>query len=397
MPGALVRVESGHERNFVLECESDEAGVCELEGMHPGPIHLTARHDDRIAYARAFVPEETEVHLALEQAGVEEVQVVDAKTGEGIAGARVSVSSRFMVPSAFPGGPERGMRLEFQQLQSGPCDGEETDVDGKLRVTGMMPGTLYQVSVTAKGYAPFPARRAKKAPLGTETGPALIQLEPLSYDYVRWPIVEGELPPPPSGTVLQLEHAPGSSSRGAGGPPLPSARMQGTDLIIEDYYATGALLARADGAVAELRCKNGAEVGIETSFRRPRQVRVRVEDADGAPVRGVSIIARNQGNNDLVEWSESSESEGVVTLSGLYGDLADVYLRRPGSSGWGERIGSVDLSSGDAELETVLLPEPEPARARLTVLVNGTPRLPERFRFFSRLGVRVVEENAAVG
>jgi len=65
-PQALVQVGLGHGRQPAGEHRVDASGELVLEALPRGPVYLTATLPGRRAHARAFVPEESEVAVALE-------------------------------------------------------------------------------------------------------------------------------------------------------------------------------------------------------------------------------------------------------------------------------------------------------------------------------------------
>jgi len=250
--------------------------------------------------------------------------------------------------------------------------------------------------VTASGYLPFPQRPASGARLAAGAEPVRIELQPLAVRTVRWPILAGEVPPPPDGAEIRLNHVPGIYARGEAPPPPPPSRMEDSTLVVEGVVGRGNLYAQApDGALALLWCKDDSDLGEPTSFRRPRRVEVVVRDGEGRPVAGAQAIARNQGNHDLCDWADAG-AEGLAVLQGLYGGLAEIHARAPEDAGWGENVGTVDLDAGDARIEATLT-WTRLARARLALLVDGAPRLPARFEIRGRDRVRVVGEEPARG
>lgn len=392
---ALVRVDLGHSRQPAGELRTDSAGELLLEALPRGPVHVTATLPGRRGHGQAFVPEERELAVALEPLFAAEVLVVDARSGCGVEGAVLGTREDFFVPAALPGETRSMTPGEFVSARAGPGDGTLTDAEGRARIEGLAHGVRYTVSVEAHGYAPFPRRPASGARLEPGGEPVRIELEPLALRTVRWPIVVGEVPPPPDGTEVQLRHAPGTYGRGRAPPPPPSGRMAGSVLVVADLAGRLFLAEAPDGALASLWCEEGSELGPETSFRRPRRVEVLVRDEEGTPVAGAQAIARNQGNNDLCGWA-TADDEGLAVLEGLYGGLAEVHVRRPDGAGRGEQVGTLDLDAGDARLEATLATHSK-GRARLTLIVDGVPRLPARFELVARGGVRVLDEVPARG
>ncbi len=339
-----------------------------------------------------FVPEEREVAVQLEPLGEADVFVTDSSTGAGVANARLSISEMIIVPAASKG--DARLPGEYFTIRSGPGDGSTTDKDGRARFSDLAQNTRYYVRVDAEGYVHFPTPPAAGAKLQPGAEPVTIELEPLEVRTVHWPVVAGEVPPPPTGSIILFHRQAGGYPQGQA---LPTAgRMEGS-LLVADNVAGGAyLIAEApDGSLAQISCEKGTDQGAETTFRRPRKVEVHVHDQSGRPVAEAQAVARNQGNNQLCEWA-TSDAEGLATLAGLNGGLADIYLRRFGELGMGERVGTVDLEDGDASLEAVL-EQPNWSRARLILVIDGAPQLPTRFGVSGRSRVRVVSEEPATG
>jgi hypothetical protein len=342
-----------------------------------------------------FVPEEREVAVQLELLGQIDVIVTDSSTGAGVANAELSVSEMIFVPAPFA--PQsRGISGEYFTTRPGPGDGTRTDADGRARFTGLAQNTRYSLHVDAAGYAHFPTPPASGARLQAGAEPVTVELEPLQIRSVQWPVVAGEVPPPPAGSALTFRHQAGIYERNQA-PPVPtSGRMEGSLLLADNVVGRAFLIAEApDGSLAELRCEEGNEQGLQTEFRRPRRVEVHIHDQGGHPVVGAQAVARNQGNNEMCDWA-ASDAQGVAVLARLHGGLAEIHVRRPDDNGFGERVGTVDLEQGDASIEAVLA-EPTWSRARLTLLVDGVPRLPPRFGVSGEVRVRVVSEQPASG
>lgn len=388
VPGADVEVALGHTRRTAGRYRTDDAGEVVIDGLPPGPVHVTARHDGAEGRARVFVPEADRVSVDLQPLGQVEVHVVDARTGSGVAGAGLEVSESFLVPAALPtdlGGPRHGMAGEYFTSRTHAT--AETDEHGRALVDGLAPDLRYRLGVRAPGYA---AASGTKLEAGDE--PVRVELEPVDRRRVTWPVVGGELPVPPDGTGLEFRQLVGSVTRG-NAPPVPSSgRMEGSTLVAEGVVGRASLVAATpDGALALLWAREDETLGAETSFRRARKIEVHVRDEAGAPVAGARVLARDQGNNPFGD-AVPTDGEGLAVLEGLYGGLADVSVLAPGEPGFfGRTVGTVDLDEGDGRLEVVLTP-PRRARARLSVRIDGAPALPAQFEVRAQTGVEVLEE-----
>ena len=399
VPNATVEISVTHERLFLLQDTTDANGVLELEDLPTGPLHVSATAQGQSARKRVFVPEETEVTLILEPLKTVEIEIVNQKTGLGIAGAVLTLSEEYHVPARLPSDPTRSMSNEYVSSSRLPTGDLLSDAEGIIQVQGLRREGRYRVSIEAPGYVAFPRRgNYSAARLRLDDSRVRYELTPYEFRTVTWPVIGGDVPVPSDGAEIQLRYRAGSYGRGQE-PPLPQpGRMQGSTLVVEAVAGNASFIAEApDGALAKLWAKSDETLGMETSFRRPRTISVTVRDADGAPVEGARIGANNQGNNPLCE-PVPTDAEGEAVLEGLYGGLAQVQYIRPGShSKYGRDIGTIDLEAGDGKLEFTLEAPPETGRARLLVTIDGSAKLPGRYRLSGPRGTEVVEEDPVHG
>ena len=394
---ARVQVALGHSRYPGGEHRTDADGALELRGLPPGAVYLNARSQGFEGRARVFVPEERAATVELEPLGGVDVLVVDALTGLGVPGAELTVHISQLVPSALPSAPLDRMlgsgESFYQQEWTEPTP--RTDAQGCARIEGLAQGVRYRLSVNATGYDPAPGRRGSRLSLEPGGEPVRVELTPRPARRVRIPVIAGEAPVPPEGAPILLRHQPGSGlgSRLRQETPVPGAgRMESSFLVLEGVPGRVAFIAQApDGSLARLVADEADELGRETAFRRPRRVSVRVHDREGAPVDDVLLYASNQGNNPLCE-PVPTNAQGEAVLESLYGGLADIKLIRAGESAYaGRAVGTVDLEKGDGALTVTFDSNPR-ARARLTLLLDGTPGLPARFQLRGQGRVQVLEE-----
>lgn len=385
--GARVEIACGHARLPVGTVTADTGGVARVEGLPAGAVYLNATLGERGGRALAFVPDERETRVALQALAAVELRVVEAGSARPIEGAEVELIEAIQVPLALPGEEGLGMGGEYV-MERTLLASALTDADGRLLLRGLPRGARTCLRVRAAGCAPYPDRRGSNEGFDASRSPQTIELSPLALRRVRFPLVAGEVPAPAESTALELRAAPGSL-RPFEEPELPGpARIEGGELVVEAVTGRVALVAIApDGALAELWASETAELGRETSFRRPRAIELVVRDARGAPVEGATARATNQGNNELAK--ATTDAEGRARMGGLYGGLAEVSVSRSGELAGEHSIGSVDLERGDAKLECSLS---DPMRARLACTIDGRPALPGRFRVWSQAGARVVEE-----
>ncbi len=380
--GARLRVELGHGRSQRIEARADERGEATLEFLPRGPLYLEARADRGGARAKAFVPEDASLEIALEPFAVGEVLALDALTRAPVAGARVALDLWSNSPAAFPG-EEDVRRGGGEGISSRPVEVAETDGEGRARFADLIPGGRYRLSARAEGYQSFPRPGSSTAlVLGAE--PMTIELAPLARKSARWPIAAGEVPIPADGTPIELRVAPEALGFGAPPPEPLAARMQGA-FLVADRLGEGNLWMARDpaGSLARLWIDPGKEEGKEATFRRPRRVEVRVRERDGRAVERAGVVARSQGNN-LMAPVVRTDAEGLAVIEELYGGLVGIHVDRAGGD-WGRNVAQVDLEKGDAAVEVVL---PGSARASVTVLVEGRPLLPPTFRVSAGDGVR---------
>jgi hypothetical protein len=366
---AEVVLECGFERLVVGRGRTDAAGRIEFPLVPLGSRHAHARLGSRFGRTstRAEDPAARVLRIDLDATRAVEVAVHQAETGRPIAGARVTVEQRVMPPKTSVSMFD-ALVPEQRPLDVSPVT---TDESGHAVLT-RVPLERVVVCVEAEGYGERWRPRTEKR---VEPGASAVAFELKGGTFrplVRWYSVDGEVAVPADDTPLRLRENPGT--RFASMP--ATGVVRGGEILVE-HVPDGnwsAIAETPDGALAQLWLGAGEELGIETSFRRPRTIVARIEKAAGGPATGTRVQARDQGNNELCE-PVLVDADGVATLTGLYGKLADVYVLVRDEGGMGTRIGSVDLEVGDGALTFALTEE---GRVRLRILVDGEPLLPPK-------------------
>lgn len=389
--GARVQLAVGFERLLVGVAETDREERARFPTVPMGSLHAEARLGDQYGRATepADAPLERTLRVELVPARTLEVLVVEKGSGAPIEGADVRLEERVQPPRTF----FRSGDVWTPDERPVPAEVHPTDAAGRTRVAGLPHGVSLNVSAAKDGYRGGWRERAASKRVDPEAVEVTVELERERYRDLRIPLVDGEVPAPAEGTSVALRPQPGMSLL----PPehFPAAGLvRAGEIVVEGAPSGnfGALAQSPDGAVARLWCDEEAEVGNETSFRRPRTILVRIEDAAGSPVAGAEAIARNQGNNELCDWV-GTDAQGIARLTGLHGGLAEVHVRAPGEEGRGTKAGSVDLDEGDGEVRLALGAR-SAVEVELALSIDGEPRLPARFFVH---GARIVSEDPERG
>jgi hypothetical protein len=378
--GALVTIEIDPFRRVIERRTAGAGGVASFDSLPGGLAYVRATAGVAEAMTRAYLPDDAEIALELAPHESREVEVADAVTKAPIAGAAVELSESFLM--AARSDPE-GMLGQQESWSTRRLDREPvvTGPDGRARIDGVARGARIELRVRADGYVASPRDSVgpARSPVRLKDASSVtrVELEPVNARTVRWPVVAGEVPPPPDGASISVRRAPGSPYHDEDPAEIGPGRMQGATLALDRVEGAAMLIAEApDGALASLYVDEGATDGEAASFRRPRRIEVTVRDRSGRPVRGAGVTARNQANNPLCGWIET-DGEGRATLAPLFGGLADVYVAPPEGRSGGTRAGSVDLDQGDGRIDATIAGE---RTARLALRIDGAPALPERFR-----------------
>ncbi|MBK6941618.1 MAG: hypothetical protein IPH13_15685 [Planctomycetes bacterium] len=372
---AAIVVDLGKYREPTFTARTDASGQATIESVPDGIVWVRAQHELGKGRARAFLPEESSVDIALAPTNTFDVRVVAAGTGTPIAGAKLTVDERFWIPSLAEA-DERFQVGDSVTDRELPELAAVTDADGRARFSNLDPAGSFTVSVVADGYARIPGPPPHSAPrLVASPSPQILEMTPSARRDVRVPVVAGELPVPPEGVAVALRFAPGADFRESR--VLPTGVTMGRgEFVIPAWEGGGALVATAgDAGSAAVWIQDDSATAREATFVRPRTITVHVVDADGHAVAGARAGAYNQGNNRLGEVL--TDADGRAVLRDLLPGLVNVRVASPTDAGWGLEVGSVDVKSGDGSIECVL---PAMVTAILQVRIDGRPALPAVYR-----------------
>jgi hypothetical protein len=231
--------------------------------------------------------------------------------------------------------------------------------------------------------------------IGVQPGESSVVLR-MPHPYtLRFPIAEGESPPPADGTELRLiaqgpaNEPPFDTPLGCDEPTLPAgpARMEDGQLAVENCVDRVRCIASApDGSWTELRAQSD-RILEPARFLLPRRVEILARWQDGRPAAGETFAIHDSGSfwNPVVSKAVS-DSDGRVVLSGLpLHAVARISRLAPRDRGLqGKSLATVDLRTGDARIAVTLAAEVDPsgesrpAAPRSTRPVHGHPGAPPR-------------------
>ena len=392
---AEVRLWLGAEPTVLWRATSGASGVVTTPALPAGGTNVQGVHGASSAQARVYLPEEVNLRLELRPSFEGAITLVEKQTGAAISGATIEITEMVRAPSSPDN--SRGMGLGDYITSRAVKDGKKTtDAEGIARFSNLCPDVEYQVSAKPAGFSSYPPQGSGGDRLKSLRPALRLELEPLRLRPVRWPIEVGEIPAPTEGSRVTLLPAPGNSRERFGEQDASvEATVQGANVFAEGVEGGKLMLGTAaDGAIASFWVDSEADVGRAVSFRRPRTIEVLVRDNAGVPVAGASAAARNQGNNPLGK-SAQTDAEGLAKLTGLYGELAEVYVLPPNAGPMELRAGTVNLKTGDGRVE-LTLPTISIAkmRARLEVRIDGVAQLPPEYQLS---GAGVLEERPETG
>jgi hypothetical protein len=352
-------------------------GRVQLNDLPAALVRVEATSTTHVGLAQALVPVDRRVSLVLEPTVSCAVEVVDARSGAPIASAELGLSELRRIPMTFES--RQITTEEYPATFPLQRPAVLTDDAGFARFDGLRAGARYELSARAAGYldAPGPPGLRSKTSLTLKLdGVTRIELQPGGARTVRWPIETRSVPPPPEGAEVEVRFAPGMQLGADDTKVVALGRMRGAELVVENISFAGQYLGRApDGSLAALYVSEESDVGRATHFERPRAIDVTVRSAAGALVEGVTVQARNQGNNPLGEFVRTNAA-GFARLGGLYPQLVDVQLYDPLEPQRSTLAGSADLREGDGRVEFTLAARFE---AIASVSVDGAARLPAEF------------------
>jgi len=384
---ANVWLELGVMRTAVVDAVADSQGRVRFEHLPAGQVVVRAAFDGREGRAVTVLApgREDELVVRLRPARTIEVTVVEAQSKAPIAGASIRLAESFM----FTGDGQMGRGGQTAGTsQPLDLDVPPTDANGRTRVVGLPAQGQYTVEALADSYVgPQPPQGA--VTIKSDSDSLTLELSSLHERRARWPLVPGEVAPPPPGTPLTLRRE--TVDRFAFerySPPPTVARIEDGAIVAEGVRDRiyGCYAIAPDGSLARLWIDDAAEEGHPTSFRRPRRIDVKVLDTEGRPAVGVSVEVRNQGNNLLLP-AASTDEVGAVSFEGLWGRRTDVYAER-------NVIGTVDLEKGDGRIEARL---PRWREVTVRLLIDGRPGLPPSYRVWTGGETRVLSEDPALG
>lgn len=352
----------------VAGARTGDDGVARFHGMTAAYYEIQAARTPRrraTAIARMSLPSAGPTRIDLELRDGREilVTVVEAGTEAPIPGARVQA----WVERHFEVAPREIPIAE-------PFAPPPTDAAGRTRVTGAEEGLRVRVSADAEDFAP-PEHVAWVPPARSEARVRLARELVLA-----WPIVDGEVPAPPQGSVIEL--VPDYFTT------LRQGLVTGGRLVVAGarYEMFGAWALAPDGSIARLQSPPRNPI----SFRRARAVDVVVTDTRGGPLEGCEIGVAS-GFTPLAPVART-DAAGHARVGGLFGGIVDVQA---GFGGPRRPVGTVDLDQGDGRLAVTL----EPAMpAVIRVSVDGERRLPARYSLRLNGGLHgAIEEDAERG
>lgn len=246
----------------------------------PGVYPVIASAPDRgvgVVEATVRADEPRQVEVVLEAARTLVVSVVRKDDGTPVSGVVVGVRE----PTGVSGPGAGNVVLDH-------VSGPPTDAMGRTVITGLPLLGPIVLTVRDPGFDGSAADDSavqrfvpSDAPDGFEVK---FHLVPLIAG--RWPLVPGDVAPPPSGTVLGVEGDPGAI-----GATLPATvRVEG-DFLVGEGFSTGPIHAYAvapDGSIARL-FRVGTGDGAPTSFTPPPTLELEILDADGRPEVGSTV------------------------------------------------------------------------------------------------------------
>jgi len=385
--GAALRVEWGFERILCALDATGADGRFTIPSLPAGVVFVEGRLEGRIGRAEGkCAPGAPAITLALEPVRAVGVLVRDKSSGAPIPVASVRVEEMRRIKMEYVVG-------DFV-WSSVPLDlaVPPTDEFGRTRIVGLPRGSGFEAIARKDGFLGAESRSWREGDearirIPDDADEVVVELVPLVAREVRIPIVAGEVPVPPEGTLLAIRERQGAAIV------LPEARpdegrIEGGAIVIEGvppgYFH--ALAETSALEVAPIFVAADAVEGKETSFRPARSVEVHVVYPGGEPAEGANVTVHNQGNN-LVGSPVRTDAAGHGRVEALHADLVDVYITHPADSRCRITAGSADLSKGDAFFEATL---PREAHLRVQVFVDGEPRLP------GRLDVRATPLEATV-
>ncbi len=394
-PNTEVRIWLGVESTILWRGSTDAAGILTTPALPAGCTNVEAVRGSADARVRVYLPSEARLQLELMPRFEGVIALLEKQGGAPIPGAQVEIGEQVWAPALPENSKGMGMG-EYTTSRAVEGGKQTTDAQGVARFPGLSTKVEYQVRVLPAGFVGYPPQGSGGERLKLTKPELRLELERTPTRTVRWPIVAGEVPMPAEGARVTLRSAPGAprDPRTDVARPDQLATVHESNMVALSIEGYGNFLAIApDGSIAAAWVAGDADVGKPLSFRKPRTIEVSVHDSNGAAVEGAIASARNQGNNSLGTPAQT-DAEGLARLTGLYGELADVYVLGPDADAREERAGTVDLKAADSRIEYVLVPASLASmRARLEVRIDGVAQLPPDYR----LGAKLLEEKPETG
>lgn len=300
-----------------------------------------------------------------------EVQVVEAPEMRPLSGVEVRVFRRLALARGY-------------QDHSLPPASEIplTDGEGRTRIEGIGHSPHLRLGILARGYAQPRYSAVKETWIDhcTKTVPIPVDEDSLRIVVpesrrVTWPLVPGDVPVPPDGTVVRLD-AGRHGMRPFG---VESGRIEDGRLVVDGLVA-GYFTARGRtpaGLVARVVAAPKESEGAPLAFWRPRTLEVVVASEDGTPLSKVAVRLDVEGGPQLTTPFATTDAEGVARWTDLPAIRGVV---KPNVPPHGSH--PVDLTEGDRRLE-VRGQTPEERRLHalaIRVRLEGTPGLPDVYR-----------------
>jgi hypothetical protein len=365
---------------------TDERGIATISRVPAGAARVTAATPELEGRIVAYVPEESSVTIELLPRFTASISVVDKASGQPIPDARVALREMAAV-GASAEGIAQNMPGEYMTYLA-PHAPVPTNSEGLAVLADLGSRATYYLEIRADGFAKYPGQGSSGLRVAPDKQPMRIELERTATRTVRWPVIDGEVAAPVDGIEVIARREAGTRAWGEDDVAIPAGRVVERNLEIGGIQGfAGLIVETPDGAIARAWIDKDNDVGKPIAFRKPRTIDVIVREANATPVAGATVSARNQGNNTLND-PVRTDSDGKARISGLYGGLAEVYVHSKANAS-DVTAGSVDLEKGGGHLEVTL---PPITRARLTLIVDGTPALPANYFVSSATGAQIVEE-----
>jgi hypothetical protein len=299
--GALVRAAKGGRRGWQSRAKkavawSGEDGEFEL-WVDPGEVSVTARGDGYANARRTGVAPGHFFELFLTPESVIVGKVVEAGTGQPVAGAMVG---------------KRG-RWSWGNAESTATTAE----DGTFRMDGLEPGNYKLQATAAESYGLAP--EMVHLGLGQTSDPIVIEVHPAFYLEGRVVMKESQEGCVEGGVRIRDNE----NDREA----WAEADDEGTVVVKALQPGTYEVAPVCQGMLAEDRYEpvviaDASVEGIVWEVRESLAIRGQVVDSTGAPVEDMMVSAQAMGGDDprarsSNAWGQATEADGSFQLAGL--------------------------------------------------------------------------------